>query len=164
MAPFSAGIDTLRRRLLLAGSSSWLMAPLLSLTGLRPSRVLAADASRLAFTATTLADALKAAGVNKSADSAQIVIKAAEIAENGAQVPIEIVSNIPGSRQAMVFIDKNPLPLAANLHFANGALPHVRLQVKMAESSRLRVVVKATDGKTYHASREIKVTIGGCGA
>ncbi|MDS4055710.1 thiosulfate oxidation carrier protein SoxY [Accumulibacter sp.] len=136
----------------------------MSLASLIPLRVLAADASRFAFTATTLADAFKASGVTPSADSALIVIKAPEVAENGAQVPIEIISNIPGSRQAMIFIDKNPLPLTAHLFFVNGTLPHVRLQVKMAESSRLRLVIKAADGKTYHASREIKVTIGGCGA
>jgi len=86
-----------------------------------------------------------------------------DIAENGAQVPLEVVSNIAGSQTIAVFVDKNPLPLAASLSFAKGALARVRLQLKMAESSRIRIVVRAADGKTYHASREVKVTLGGCG-
>ncbi|HOL65583.1 MAG TPA: thiosulfate oxidation carrier protein SoxY, partial [Accumulibacter sp.] len=62
-----------------------------------------------------------------------------------------------------IFVDKNPLPLAAKLIFANGTVPRARLQLKMAETSRIRVVIRAANGKTYHASREVKVTIGGCG-
>jgi predicted secreted protein len=33
----------------------------------------------------------------------------------------------------------------------------------MAESTRIRVVVRAADGKIYHANRDVKVTLGGCG-
>ncbi len=156
-------LDSLRRRLLAAGCSSWLLAPLLTTACLVPLRALAADASRLAFQATSLADALQATGANGATDSPLIVIKTVDISENGAQVPIEVVSNIPASQQMLIFVDKNPLPLAAKLTFANDAVPRVRLQLKMAETSRVRIVIKAADGKTYHASREIKVTIGGCG-
>jgi len=97
-------------------------------------------------------------------ESGGIVIKAPDVAENGAQVAIEIVSAIPAGQTIMVFVDKNPMPLAASLAFANGAVPHTRLQLKMAESSRIRVLVKAMDGKIYHASRDVRVTLGGCGA
>ncbi|HQO27934.1 MAG TPA: thiosulfate oxidation carrier protein SoxY [Accumulibacter sp.] len=155
--------DPLRRSLLVAGCSNWLLAPLLTTVGLVPLRVLAADVGRLAFQATSLAEALQATGANGSLESTMIFIKAVDISENGAQVPIEVVSNIAASQQMLIFVDRNPLPLAAKLTFANGAVPRARLQLKMAETSRVRVVIKAADGKTYHASREIKVTIGGCG-
>jgi len=36
--------------------------------------------------------------------------RAPEIAENGAVVPIDITSNIPGTTSISVFIDKNPFP------------------------------------------------------
>ena len=55
------------------------------------------------------------------------------------------------------------MPLAASFSFANGALPQVRVPLKMAETSRVRAVVKTADGKQWHAQREIKVTLGGCG-
>jgi sulfur-oxidizing protein SoxY len=50
------------------------------------------------------------------------------------------------------------------LEFAPNVLPWCRLQVKLAESTRLRVIVRTEDGKNHVAFREIKVTLGGCGA
>ena len=77
-------------------------------------------------------------------------------------VPIEISSNLPGTTSIAVLIDKNPYPLAAKLDFADGAVPFVKLNAKMGETSEVRVVASA-GGRHYTASREIKVTIGGCG-
>jgi sulfur-oxidizing protein SoxY len=157
-------MDPLRRDLLKSAGTSFTISTLLASGLLKPKVVLAADwRQRQAFTATTLGESLKAYGAQSSMETRDIIISTAEITENGAQVPIEIVSNIPGDQSIAVFVEKNPMPLAASLNFANGALPQVRLQLKMAESSRLRVVVKAADGKIYHANREVKVTLGGCG-
>ena len=156
-------MDPLRRALLKSAGTSFTISTMLANGLLKPTVVLAADWQRQAFTATTLGESLKAYGAQSSMETRDIIISTAEITENGAQVPIEIVSNIPGDQSIAVFVEKNPMPLAASLNFANGALPQVRLQLKMAESSRLRVVVKAADGKIYHANREVKVTLGGCG-
>ena len=59
-------------------------------------------------------------------------------------------------------IEKNPFPLAGRFEFKEGALPFVKLNVKMGETSDVRVVAFA-GGKQFTATREIKVTIGGCG-
>lgn len=154
--------DPMRRHLLrTAGASSAIL--LLAAAGvLRPSQVLAAEWSRGAFTATSLNEALKAHGNAGSAESRDIVFTAPEIAENGAQVVLEITSNIPGSQTISLFVERNPMPLAASFNFANGALPQVRVPLKMAESTRVRAVVKTVDGKLWHAQREVKVTLGGC--
>jgi len=159
----ASNIDPLRRIILRSAGASGAISVLLAAGLLRPTGVLAAEWNRPAFTATSLSDAIKASGLTGSVESSGIVIKTVEIAENGAQVPVEVVSNIADSQTIAVFVDKNPLPLAASLNFAKGTLARVRLQLKMAESSRIRVVVKAADGKTYHTSREVKVTLGGCG-
>lgn len=156
-------VDRLRRLLLKVASASGSIGVLLAAGVLKPASVLAADWNRTAFTATSLSEALRAAGAAGSVASGSIVIKTVEIAENGAQVPVEVISNLSGSQTLAVFVDKNPMPLAASLSFTNGSLPRVRLPLKMAESSRIRVVVWTADGKTYHASREVKVTLGGCG-
>ncbi|MBL8395214.1 MAG: thiosulfate oxidation carrier protein SoxY [Candidatus Accumulibacter sp.] len=163
MASPASDFDPLRRLLLKASSASVGLGGLLATGLLQPSRVLAADWNRPAFTATSLTEAIKAASVTGSVESGSIVIKTVEIAENGAQVPLEVISNLPDSQNISIFVEKNPMPLAASLNFGKAALARVRLQLKMAESSRIRVVVRAADGKTYHASREVKVTIGGCG-
>ena len=77
-------------------------------------------------------------------------------------VPIEISSAVPGTRALIVVIEKNPFPLAARFDFKEGALPFVKLNVKMQETSDVRVLAEAA-GRHYVATREVKVTIGGCG-
>ena len=127
----------------------------------KPLTVLAAW-NEQAFGAKTAADALKNIGAAAAAPSKDIVIEAPQIAENGAVVPIEISSNIPGTTSIAVVIEKNPFPLAGKFDFKEGALPFVKLNVKMGETSDVRVVAVA-GGRQYVATREIKVTIGGCG-
>jgi sulfur-oxidizing protein SoxY len=129
---------------------------------LKPWAALAAAWNKDAFGAKNAADALKSIGAGAAAASKDIVIDAPQIAENGAVVPIEITSNIPGTRSISVIIEKNPFPLAGKFDFMEGALPFVKLNVKIGESSDVRVVAEA-GGKHFAASREIKVTIGGCG-
>ena len=128
---------------------------------LKPFAALAAW-SKDAFGAKSAADALKSLGAPSPAPSKDIVIEAPQIAENGAVVPIEISSAIAGTTSIAVIIEKNPFPLAAQFDFDNGALPYVKLNVKMNETSDIRAVATA-GGRRYAATKEIKVTIGGCG-
>ena len=137
---------------------------LLAVLGLllaKPLSVLAAW-NEQAFGAKTAADALKSLGAANPAQSPDVLIEAPQIAENGAVVPIEITSNVKGTTSILVLIDKNPFPLVAKFDFSEGALPFVKVNVKMGETSDVRVVAEA-GGKHYVATKEIKVTIGGCG-
>lgn len=163
MNPERTPMNQLRRRLLRGGTSLAMMVPWLGSGLLVPSRVLAAEWNRPAFTARNVADALKSYGAAGAAESRDIVISAPEIAENGAKVEIEIASQIPATRSIAVFADKNPMPLCATLEFSGNALPFCRVQLKLAETTRIRAVVRAGDGKTYVAFRDVKVTLGGCG-
>ena len=144
-------MDNLRRTLL--GAAAALL--------LKPLAALAAW-NKEAFGARSAAEALKSLGASSPAPSRDIVIEAPQIAENGAVVPIEIQSNIPGTSALVVLIEKNPFPLAGRFSFLEGALPFVKLNVKIGETSDVRVVAQA-GGRYYTASKEIKVTIGGCG-
>lgn len=153
----------LRRKLLQSGVSAALLAPWLGAGLLRPGCVLAGDWPRNAFTAPTVSEALKAYGAGNAAETRELAISAPEIAENGAKVEVEIVSNLADTRSIAIFADKNPLPLAAAFEFSAPLLPHVRTQLKLAETTRLRVVARTSDGKFHVAFREVKVTLGGCG-
>ena len=128
----------------------------------RPVAALAAAWNKDAFGAKNIADALKSLGAAGAEASAAIVIEAPQIAENGAVVPIEVTSNLPGTTAIAVLIEKNPFPLAGKFDFMEGALPFVKLNVKMGETSDVRAIAWA-GGKQFAASKEIKVTIGGCG-
>ena len=137
---------------------------LLAVLGLllaKPLTVLAAW-NEQAFGAKTAADALKSLGTPSAEASGGIVIEAPQIAENGAVVPIEVTSNIQGTTSLAVLVEKNPYPLVAKFDFMEGALPFVKINAKMGETSDVRVVATA-GGKHYQATKEIKVTIGGCG-
>jgi len=134
---------------------------LLAAALLGPLRALA-DWNKDAFAAKTAADGMKALGVAGAQESADIVIRAPDIAENGAVVPIDITSNIAGTTAISVFIEKNPFPYTGTFDFSQGAVPFVHLRAKIGESTPVRVVV-AAGGRFYTAAKEVKVTIGGCG-
>ena len=126
-----------------------------------PARALAAW-NKGAFEAKSAIDAMKALGMGDAQDSKDIQIRAPDIAENGAVVPIDITSNIPGTTSIAVFVEKNPFPYTGSFDVSQGAVPYVHLRVKIGESSPVRVVVTA-GGKHYTSAKEVKVTIGGCG-
>ncbi len=87
---------------------------------------------------------------------------APEIAENGAQVPVTVTSRIANTQSISIIVDKNPFPLSSTFEFAGGAEGYVSTRLKMGQTSNVIAVVKA-DGKFFSASKEVKVTIGGCG-
>ncbi|MGB0966165.1 MAG: thiosulfate oxidation carrier protein SoxY [Litorivicinus sp.] len=93
--------------------------------------------------------------------SAEVKLKAPEIAENGAVVPLEVSTDMP-AEQIAIFVDKNPSPLVMTATMGAGATGLVKTRVRMGESSNVVAVVKS-GGKLYSASQEVKVTIGGCG-
>ena len=122
----------------------------------------AAEWNKAGFQAKAVDEALKSIGAAGAVPSKDIVIKAPDIAENGAVVPIEVTSKIPNTQSITIIADKNPFPLVASFDFANGAEGYASTRVKMGGTSDVRAIVKA-DGKFYTAAREVKVTIGGCG-
>jgi len=109
-----------------------------------------------------LAGLLKALGGTIAADSKDITITAPDIAENGAVVPVAVASAIPKTESIAILIEKNPNTLAASFDIPPGTDPAISTRVKMGQSSNVYALVKA-DGKYYVASKEIKVTLGGCG-
>jgi len=129
---------------------------------LKPATAIAAAWNKLAFTSKEPADAISNAGYGGATESGDIMIKAPDIAENGAVVPVSATSNIPGTTSMAIFVEKNPAPLIADFKFSNGTEAYISTRVKMAKTSLVRVSVKA-NGKNYTNSREVKVTIGGCG-
>jgi len=145
------------RRGFMAGAIALVVAGLL-----KPVAALAAVWNKEAFASKSAADAMKSLGTPSAEANPGIVIEAPQIAENGAVVPIEVTSNIPGTTSIAVLVEKNPYPLVAKFDFAEGAAPFVKINAKMGETSDVRVIATA-GGKNYQATKEIKVTIGGCG-
>ncbi|MDZ7661554.1 thiosulfate oxidation carrier protein SoxY [Thiohalophilus sp.] len=101
-------------------------------------------------------------GSAQAQPSDDISIKAPDIAENGAVVPVSVTTVIAGIEEIAIIAEKNGSPLAANFKLASNAKGFVSTRIKMAKTSNVIAVVKA-GGKAYSARKEVKVTIGGCG-
>ena len=155
-------MNTKRRTFLKGAGAAGTVAVAVAAGLLKPTEVLAAEWNKAAFDAKGLPDALKVLNSVGAADSKDITIKAPDIAENGAVVPVEVTSKIAGTTNIALLVEKNAAPLTANFDLANGADGYVSTRIKMGQTSNVRVVVKA-GGKSYTAVKEVKVTIGGCG-
>ena len=155
-------MDIRRRGILKAGGGTGVLALATAAGLLRPGAAFAQQWNKAAFETKSVADTLKALGGSGSTESAQIQITAPDIAENGAVVPLTIESGIARTQTIAILIEKNPNTLSANFEIPEGTDPFVTTRVKMAETSNIYAVVKA-DGKYFHAAKEIKVTLGGCG-
>lgn len=99
----------------------------------------------------------------------QIKFEAPTIAENGSVVPLRVESSLPMApdkyvKRVYIITDKNRRPLNASFGFTPEAgKASFGTNIRLAESSDVRVVAEMSDGTLYEAKREIKVTIGGCG-
>ena len=156
-------MDGKRRKILKTGGGLTLLTLVAAAGWLRPGDALAAEWNKAAFDAKTLDDTMKALGGSAPAQSKDIAfVSTPDIAENGAVVPIGITSAIPKTESIAILIEKNPNMLAAVFDIPSGTEPAINTRVKMGQSSNVYALVKA-DGKYYVASKEIKVTLGGCG-
>ena len=100
---------------------------------------------------------------------AKVTLKAPEIAENGMAVPLTVSVDSEMSDKSYVIAlyiaaDGNPNPPVAIYEFTPLAgKAEVALRVKLSQTQNLIAVAEMSDGTLYRASREVKVTIGGCG-
>jgi len=129
---------------------------------LSPNTAMAAAHMKDAFKAKSLDEVLKALGATGAEASDKIKIKAPEIAENGAVVPVGVTSDIPGTTQIITITAANPTPLAAIYNFGENAIPAIKSRFKMGKTTDVVALVKAGD-KFYTAKANVKVTKGGCG-
>ncbi len=157
-------MDMRRRDVLKQGGGVTLASLLVAAGWLKPGEAFAADPwNKAAFEAKSLDDAVKALGGSGSAQSRDITfVQTPDIAENGAVVPVGVSSAIPKTTAIAILIEKNPNVLAAVFEIPAGTEPTVSTRVKIGQSSNVHALVKA-DGKFYVATKEVKVTLGGCG-
>ena len=157
-------MNSKRRNLLQTGGSMTLLTMLAGAGWLQPRDVLAADAwNAAAFDTKSMDDTFKSLGSGTPAQSKGITFtQTPDIAENGAVVPVGVTSAIPNTQSIAILIEKNPNVLTAVFDIPPGTEPSITTRVKMGQSSNIYALVKA-DGKYYIASKEVKVTLGGCG-
>jgi len=150
----------LNRREVISHSAK--VAGLLATVGLLPAQAQAAYNSA-AFEFKTMADLVKALGGSTPAESKDVTVTGPDIAENGAVVPIGVSTTLPGVKQLLLLIEKNPSVLSALFNVTDAVDPSFSTRVKMGQSSNVYAVAMMADGKVFYAGKEVKVTLGGCG-
>src|SRR5436190_16175062 len=115
-----------------------------------------------AFKLKSEADAIKALYGRTAEPSDKVKLDAPEIAENGGVVPISVTTTLDKVTSISFFVAENPNALAASYRITEGTIPAVANRLKMAKTTNVVAIVEA-DGKLYSATKEVKVTVGGCG-
>lgn len=153
----------IKRRTLLKGTLAAGVVSVAAGAGLLTPRMVLAAWPEKAFDAKSVDAALQAlTGKGDTSQSQDIEIKAPPIAENGAVVGVTVSSSLPNVESITILAEKNASPLAASFDLASNTEPFVGTRIKVAKTSDVIAVVRS-GGKLYSASREVKVTIGGCG-
>ena len=152
------------RRLILQGAASVALLGLGNLPfGAAPARAAANDKyPEEAFKQKSEAHAIKALYGKTAEPSDKVKLDAPEIAENGGVVPISVTTTLDKVTSISFFVAENPSALAASYRIPEGTIPAVANRLKMAKTTNVVAIVEA-DGKLYSATKEVKVTVGGCG-
>ena len=101
-------------------------------------------------------------GSSSHSPTDKITLKAPDIAENGAVVPITVDADMEGVELISIVASANATPLTSSYELSAASVPFVSTRIKMGETANVIAVVKA-GGQLHSTSKEVKVTIGGCG-
>src|SRR6195256_1160760 len=152
------------RRLILQGAATVALVGLGNIPfGLAPVFAAANDKyPEDAFKQKSEADAIKSLYGKTAEPSDKVKLDAPEIAENGAVVPISVSTTLADVTSISLLVSENPNALVASYKIPSGTVPTVANRIKMAKTSNVIAIVEA-GGKLYSATKEVKVTVGGCG-
>jgi len=152
----------IKRRVILKGTIASGAIGLSLTSGLiTPNMAFAASWPANVFNKTNLNDALSSLGVRELAITNDILIKAPDLAEHGAVVPITVETAIPAIEKISLLVDKNPNPLVSTFELTQKCRGYISTRIKMKESSNIIAVVQA-GGKFYSNRKVVDVAIGGC--
>ena len=153
----------MKRRIFLKGSLAAGAVGFAVGAGLMTPRAVLAEWSADAFSAKEIPAALKGLyGSDTTEANDAIKIKAPDIAENGAVVPITIETEMADVSNIALIAAENGTPLVADFQLSAESVPFVSTRIKMGKTGDVVAVVKA-GGKLHSARKSVKVTIGGCG-
>jgi sulfur-oxidizing protein SoxY len=152
-----------KRRTLLKGSLGVSAIGVAVGAGLLTPGTVLANWPKAAFEAKETNAALKdLLGSDATESSDKVKIKAPDIAENGAVVPVTVESDVDGAKTISIMAAGNGTPLIASFELGENAIPFVSTRIKMAKTSDVIAVVQTGDA-LLSAAKPVKVTIGGCG-
>jgi sulfur-oxidizing protein SoxY len=145
-----------RRRLLAAGSGAVALAVAGLPTG---AAATAKDAEELIMRFTG----------GKTPAKGKVSLDLPDIAENGNLVPMTVSVESPMTpvsyvRDVLVVADGNPRPGVVTFHFSPASgVAEANTRIRLAETQNVTAVARMSDGSFFIDTKQVKVTIGGCG-
>ena len=127
-----------------------------------------AGSARLGLAANDSPDLINKFTGGKTPAVGRVKLDLPEIAENGNTVPMTVSVEGPMSEQSfvsdvMIVADGNPRGAVASFHFTPDAVAEANIRIRLAETQNVVAVAKMNDGSFFSATKQVKVTIGGCG-
>jgi sulfur-oxidizing protein SoxY len=120
-----------------------------------------------AYAVNDYADQIKTFTGGQTPVEGRIKLELPELAENGNTVPLSVaVDPPPGDvhvQEILVVAPANPNARVIRFRFSPVSVPEASTRIRLAETQDVIAVAKLSDGTFLSASRQIKVTIGGCG-
>ena len=122
-----------------------------------------------AAAANDAADLIRKFTGGKTPAEGKVKLDLPEIAENGNTVPLTVSVESPMTEQAyvsdvLIVADGNPNGGMVTFHFSPASgVAEANTRVRLAATQTVTAVAKMSDGSFFTASRQVKVTIGGCG-
>ena len=105
----------------------------------------------------------------KQASLGKVKLDLPEIAENGNTVPLTVSVESPMTAQShvtdvLIVADGNPRGGVVTFHFSPASgVAEASTRIRLAATQNVAAVAKMSDGSFYMDSKQVKVTIGGCG-
>ena len=133
------------------------------MTGLLKPLIAFAARNSQAFAAETEKNALAAlfpGQVVEASNAIQIDVR--DVIENGAVVPLSIITKLSAVESITILVEKNPNPVIAKFNFEPGCSGFIATRIKVAQPSDIIAIVQSR-GKLYSARKFIEVITGGCG-
>eukprot|EP01000_Liburna_glaciale_P002287 NODE_1593_length_598_cov_1278.885246_g1158_i0.p1 GENE.NODE_1593_length_598_cov_1278.885246_g1158_i0~~NODE_1593_length_598_cov_1278.885246_g1158_i0.p1 ORF type:complete len:152 (-),score=41.33 NODE_1593_length_598_cov_1278.885246_g1158_i0:77-532(-) len=115
-----------------------------------------------AWDAKTADEAIKGIYGTSTTTASGVKLKAPDIAENGAVIPITVSSKID-AKTVSLFQDANPESAVAVFTVPEGGIIDYSVRIKMQKTGNVTAIVEGKDGKLYSDAKLVKVTKGGCG-
>jgi sulfur-oxidizing protein SoxY len=114
-------------------------------------------------------EAIKKFTAGKAPTQGRIKLDLPEIAENGNTVPMTVTVESPMTEQSyvsevMIVADGNPRPGVITLHFSPASgKAEASTRIRLLQTQNITAVAKMNDDTFFIATKQVKVTIGGCG-
>jgi sulfur-oxidizing protein SoxY len=134
------------------------------LAGVGYSSLADAAYNKAAFDSKSVNEAIKFQGAGNISESKDVLLNAPDYAENGAAVALGVSTALAGVRKILILVEKNPASLAASFEVSEWIEANFSTRIKMSQTSDVYAVAIMADGRALFSKKEVKVTIGSCGA